>query len=104
MDQRREVWSTIVFYNFVVEHVVTAENRPTEEQYKASIPQFRDVLEEHQPSGVWVLGKEQAKYSEPVIRSLKLPFEVSCHPTSYGLSNESLKESWVKLQEKLNDT
>lgn len=97
-----DFWHTIVFYNFVIGTVGdTRSHRPTKAQYESSKLPLSSVLNRLTPKGIWVLGKEQAQYSVPVIESLGYNYEVVAHPTSFGLKAEVLQNSWQVLQEKV---
>jgi len=39
---------------------------------------------------LWILRKEQAAYSEPVVRAAGVPVRVTANPTSYGVKNSAL--------------
>jgi hypothetical protein len=97
-----EFWKKIVFYNYVVGTVGdTRSHRPTKNQYESSKPQLASVLQEYKPQGIWVLGKEQAQYSVPIIQESGFAYEVVAHPTSLGLKASVLQESWQALQAKI---
>lgn len=95
--KKQAFWRSVMFTNFVQRTGPTRDHRPTSEQYRAATRRLASLLEAHRPLGVWILGKEQSRYSEPVVRSAGIPAEVAPHPTSYGLKNAVLRESWAAL-------
>jgi hypothetical protein len=95
-------WNSIVFTNFAQRVGPSRTDRPTDRQYREAIPRLQRILSEQKPRGVWVLGLEQGKISAPVIQSAGIPCEVAAHPTSYGLTNRKLGESWRRLLAKLD--
>lgn len=98
---RDTYWHSIAFTNFVIWAGHSRTDRPTSDMYKSAIERLDRLLQEHKPQGVWILGKEQSQYSEPVIRNAGVKCEVALHPTSYGVSNQVLGESWKRLIEQL---
>lgn len=99
---RQTYWDSILFTNFVTWAGTHRTDRPTKSMYEAAIPRLERLLQEHAPKGVWILGKEQSEFSAPVIRHAGIACEVSLHPTSYGLRNQLLSESWQRLQAQLS--
>ena len=97
---RADFWHQIIFTNFVQKVGERREDRPTLTHYLEAKTRLADLLNLHKPCGVWVLGKEQAEYSSPVIEKAGIAFEVTAHPTSYGLTNKALGESWNALVRK----
>jgi hypothetical protein len=58
-ESRRLFWSSAVFYNFIQETVgVHPRIRPTETMWGNARPAFEEVLIEHQPGFVLVLGNQ----------------------------------------------
>ena len=96
---RHEFWHRIAFTNFVQRVGDTRDDRPTKAMYEEAKMRLEKLLIQLPPSGVWVLGKEQSEYSGPIISKAGIPFAVTPHPTSYGLTNVKLGESWLKLME-----
>ena len=94
---RTDFWHQIIFTNFVQKVGQTRKDRPTKIQYLEARSRLEELLRLHKPRGVWVLGKEQSEYSSPVIAKAGIPYEVSAHPTSFGLTNEALGNSWNAL-------
>lgn len=94
---RKSYWNSIAFTNFVIWAGTKRTDRPTPQMYRSSIPRLRELLQQLKPRGVWILGKEQAEHSAPVIKQAGIPFDVSIHPTSYGVTRVELSESWSKL-------
>lgn len=95
---RETYWHGILFTNFVTWAGSHRTDRPTRSMYKASALRLEKLLQQYKPKGVWILGKEQSEFSEPVVRQACIPHEVSLHPTSFGLRNQALGESWFRLQ------
>ena len=92
---KEEFWNRIAFTNFVVARLGDSRSdRPTDVQYRNAVPRLKRLLSELAPHGVWVLGKEQGRFSAPEVLATGLACAVTAHPTSYGLSNEKLGESW----------
>lgn len=98
-----DFWNGIMFTNFVQRVGDTRESRPASEHYKNACPRLECILEEHKPRGVWILGIEQARYSAPVVEKAGAAFQVSAHPTSYGLKNATLDAGWTSLLAKIKD-
>lgn len=95
---REEFWSKIAFYNFVTRSVgPTREHRPTDADYRLAEAPLEAVLRKILPSGVVILGKGQAQYSEPVMRRLGIASVTAPHPTSYGLRTKILTDAWNQL-------
>ena len=94
-------WNGIVFTNFAQRVGPSRTHRPTDRQYHEAIPRLQRIVLEQKPRGVWVLGLEQGKFSVPAIQSAGIPCEVTAHPTSYGLTNQKLGESWRRLLAKI---
>lgn len=94
---RKAYWDSIAFTNFVIWAGAKRTDRPTPQMYRNSMPRLRRLLEQLKPRGVWVLGKEQAEHSVPVIKQAGIPFDVAIHPTAYGVTLLELRESWRKL-------
>ena len=97
-----EFWNRIMFTNFVQRVGQFRKNRPKLEQYEAAAPRLEKLLVDHKPRGVWILGKEQGKYSKLVVESAGIPFEVTTHPTGYGVTSAELGASWEKLLKKMD--
>ncbi len=103
VTEREKFWAQIAFYNFVTRSIgPTREDRPTDDDYLAAQMPLKQVLEEHRPRAVMILGAEQAKYSAPIVASSGIPSVVTPHPTSYGLRTQVLKDAWHELQAKRN--
>lgn len=94
---RKEFWNSIMFTNFVQRVGATRDHRPTAEHYKGACERLARILKEHTPRGVWILGVGQGEYSAPVVDRAGIAYEVSAHPTSYGLKNATLGASWKAL-------
>jgi hypothetical protein len=59
LQLRRQFWSCAVFYNFVQESVGSRPRiRPSEEMWRIAGPAFLEVLIEHEPGFVLVLGTQ----------------------------------------------
>jgi hypothetical protein len=94
---RRDYWLGLMFTNFVQCVGGNRADRPTTEMLKAARPRLAALLEVHKPAGVWILGIGQGEFSAPVVAAAGIPFEVTAHPTSYGLKNAILGASWKTL-------
>jgi hypothetical protein len=95
--EKGEFWHAVAFTNFVQRVGDTRRCRPTRAQYVEAQPRLSNILLKYQPKGVWILGKEQSVYSQPVVRAAGISCAVSPHPTSRGVSNEQLGEGWRQL-------
>lgn len=96
--EREAFWARVAFYNFVTRSVgPTRKHRPTEADYRASQAPLAKVLRQHSPTGVIILGTEQAEYSAPVVQQFGIPSVTTRHPTSYGLPTKVLTDAWNKL-------
>ncbi len=97
--QRAAFWNTVMFDNFVNFSVgQTRECRPNATHFKAAAGTFPERLEDLRPHVVWVLGKQQAGYSVPVLEKANcLHFVVSPHPCGWGVSTKSLKDAWNEV-------
>ena len=98
---RQVFWQSIAFTNFVIWAGAGCKDRPTKQMYLDSVPRLRDLLETLKPRGVWILGKEQSQYSAPVVERAGIHFDVSTHPTGYGVTLLEIGESWRRLKEGL---
>ena len=97
-DERiKTYWNSIAFTNFVGRVGDIRKNRPTEYEYKNSQKRLEEILAKLHTRYVWILGIEQSKFSAPVIENAGIHFEITAHPTSYGLSNKKLGNSWNTL-------
>ena len=102
--QKAEYWQSIMFTNFVQRVGATRKSRPTTDHYKSASARLANLLVVHKPVGVWILGIGQGEYSAPIIKSAGIPYEISAHPTSYGLKNSILGSSWSALLRKVNSS
>lgn len=97
----RTFWEGVMFTNFVQRVGPTRDHRPTRAHYLEAQPRLNHILVEHQPHGVWVLGKEQGRYSAPIVRDAGIPVEVTAHPSSHrgdsALLLANLRASWQAL-------
>lgn len=55
--EKKELWNSLMFYNYVQEPMPGPRIKPTYEQFENSIPLFFKVLEEYQPDCVIAWGK-----------------------------------------------
>lgn len=94
---RHEFWEGILFTNYVLRIGDVRSDRPTRQMYLDARPRLEQILGANQPRAVWILGIGQSEFSGPVIAKAGIPFEVVPHPTSYGLPNQVLGDSWRKL-------
>lgn len=94
-------WPKVMFTNYVQRVGPTRDYKPTTAHYKAAEERLHRLLREHLPKGVWIVGKGQSEYSEPIVRSVGIPVEVVNHPASYGVKTATLRESWEKLLAKV---
>lgn len=94
---RQDFWQGVMFTNFVQRVGATRAARPTVEHYREAGTRLARLLVEHQPLGVWILGIGQGEYSAPVVERAGIPFEVTAHPTSYGVKSATLYASWNAL-------
>ncbi len=94
-------WRSIMFTNFAQRVGPTRDHRPSEEHYRSATQRLSRLLVTHSPRGVWILGLEQARYSEPVVRSHGIPVEVTVHPSSYGVKHATLRAGWEALLSKV---
>ena len=102
--QKAEYWQSIMFTNFVQRVGATRKSRPTTDHYKSASARLANLLVVHKPVGVWILGIGQGEYSAPIIKSAGIPYEISAHPTSYGLKNSILGSSWSAFLRKVNSS
>jgi hypothetical protein len=98
----RTFWESVMFTNFVQRVGPTRDHRPSKSQYSEAKDRLYRILVEKQPRGVWVLGKEQGRYSAPVVRDVGIPVEVVAHPSSHrgekSVLLERLRASWLELR------
>ena len=99
--EKRAFWESIMFTNYVQRVGVTRDHRPSTAQYRDASARLARLLVEHAPRGVWILGREQARHSEPIVAAAGIPVEVTAHPTSFGVKHATLYASWIALLEKL---
>jgi hypothetical protein len=97
---RQDFWDGVMFTNFVQRVGATRDLRPTRQHFDAAGARLAGLLDDHQPRGVWILGVGQAEYSAPIVERAGIPFEVTAHPTNYGVENATLYASWNSLLEK----
>lgn len=101
---RNDFWNGIAFTNFVQRIGDTRSCRPTTDDYQQAKARLVALLQHQKPKGVWILGIEQSKYSASVIEEMGISYEITAHPTSYGLSNAKLGASWHNLVSKTQNT
>ena len=101
--ERRTFWEGIAFTNFVQRVGDLRTDRPTDARYREAGPPLRRLLDLLAPRGVWILGKEQAAYSEPVVKAAGIPVEVTAHPMSFGVKNSAMRASWDALLARATD-
>lgn len=94
---RREYWHGVMFTNYVQCVGGVRADRPTSNMLTTARHRLAGLLDAHRPSGVWILGVGQSEHSAPVVAEAGIPFEVTAHPTSYGLKNSTLGASWQAL-------
>ena len=98
---RSTFWNGVMFTNYVQRVGATRNSRPSKAQYIEAQQRLREILAQHRPHGVWIIGKEQGKYSAPVVQSAGVPVEVTAHPSSHrgerSVLRESLRASWQAL-------
>ena len=97
---RHEFWQSVMFTNFVQRVGDTRKSRPKPSHYEAAGERLERILVEHAPRGVWILGMEQARHSAQIVERAGIPYEITAHPTSYGLMNAKLGSSWDALVER----
>lgn len=98
IDQRTGFWNSVLFDNFINFSVgPTRECRPNATHFKAAACSFQKRLDELHPHAVWVLGKEQARYSVPILEKDNYPHVVSSHPCGRGVTTKSLTEAWAEV-------
>jgi len=97
LKARCDYWHGVMFTNFVQRVGDVRADRPTTTMLKAARHRLAALLDTHRPAGVWILGIGQAEYSGPVVAMAGVPFEVTAHPTSYGLKSSALGASWKAL-------
>lgn len=103
VTQRSAFWEEIAFYNLVIGPLGSREDRDgIQRMYQCGIPQLEEVLKALEPGGVMILGIEQGKYSEPVVKKLGIPCVVTAHPTARGVSTATLTAKWNKLVATMN--
>lgn len=93
-ERIKTYWNSIAFTNFAGRVGDARENRPTEKDFRNSEVRLTKIIEKYEMGKVWILGIEQARFSSPIIENAGLRYEITPHPTSYGLSNEKLGASW----------
>lgn len=96
--QRLAWWDTIAFYNFVPGSIgPTTRSRPSRAQYESGATRLSGLLIELAPYAVWIIGKQQSKYSFPVVRDKGIASIVVNQPRS-GVSSEKLRLSWAEVR------
>ncbi len=97
LQARREYWHGVIFTNYVQCVGGIRADRPTANMLQSARHRLAMLLDAHKPAGVWILGVGQSAYSGPVVESAGIPFEITAHPSSYGLRNAILGASWRTL-------
>lgn len=100
---REEYWQAIAFTNFAQWVGEFRTDRPTRMAYEAAVPRLQTLLSTLKPKGVWILGKGQGTYSGPVVHAAGIPFVVTKHPTSVGLTSAELGASWHQLRQEMRE-
>jgi len=100
---KKSFWLSVMFTNYVQRVGPTRQDRPTQDHYRVAAIRLARLLAEHSPRGVWILGKEQSLYSEPIVQMAGVPVEVVAHPSSYGVKHETLRASWEALLAKMSN-
>ena len=101
-SQKAEFWNDVMFTNFVQCVGSKRDSRPTVENYRKASGRLSALLKLHKPAGVWILGIGQSVFSGPIVQNAGIPYEISAHPTSYGLKNLTLGDSWRRLLKKVS--
>jgi uncharacterized protein YbcV (DUF1398 family) len=98
---RHTFWEQVMFTNYIQRIGPTRAHRPIKSQYLEARDRLRNILVRMQPHGVWVIGKEQGKYSAPVVREFGIPVVIVNHPSSHRgekqILHEGLRASWQEL-------
>ena len=95
--ERRQFWEGVMFTNFVQCVGETRKSRPTPKQYEAAKQRLEKLLEKYKPAGVWIIGIEQSKYSALTVERAEIPYVISPHTASFGLTNAKLGDGWKEL-------
>lgn len=96
-EEKLEFWHSISFYNFIDSVGPTRQYRPTAKHYESAKLRLVSVLMDYKPKAVWILGKGQALHSKSIITDFGMRAVVTAHPTSFGLKNKDLADSWNEL-------
>lgn len=97
-EARHAFWDRVAFYNFAGHVGENRSDRPTTRHYLRGVDNLHQVLDEVQPDAVWVLGREQASYSKPVIDKRGIASKVATHPGYRGgVAAAELRDSWLDL-------
>jgi|JI9StandDraft_2_1071091.scaffolds.fasta_scaffold35131_2 hypothetical protein len=94
---KQNFWKSVAFTNFVQRVGPTLDFRPTPHQYIDAQDRLCQLLSTLRPKGVWILGTEQGRYSEPIVREAGIACEVSPHPARRGVTKALLSEGWRTL-------
>ena len=104
--EREAFWATIAFAN-LIDQVVgpTRDHQLTPKHYRYGAAALPDLLQRLKPRlrGALILGREQSKYSAPVLRDAGVPFVVSRHPIARGVPAAELQTAWNELQAKIRN-
>ena len=101
--ERRGFWETVAFHNFVYWSVgISRDDRPTKRDYARAEGLLADELQRQSPRGVWILGKGQGQHSGRIVEASRIVYEIAPHPCSRkGATTALLRESWVRLQQRV---
>jgi hypothetical protein len=105
LAERQAFWDSVAFQNFVCWSLGKGSKcRPTAADYQHACKHLEHLLAELRPAGVWVLGKEQAEYSVPVLEHRSAVYEWAYHPCARRRAgSHSLRDSWRRLQQRLGN-
>jgi hypothetical protein len=94
---REGFWQSIAFTNYAQCVGPDRDHRPDLEMFEAGAVRLRAIIAELKPTVIWLLGKQQAEHSGPVVAEAGLPSVVSRHPV-YA-SHAQTYEAWAKVLE-----
>ena len=90
-------WNGVMFTNYVLWTGQKREPGPTSKNYRDAESRLTAILEEYRPKFVWIIGREQSRYSKVTIDAAGIPNEV----TSIRASDKAFGVAWENISKSI---
>jgi hypothetical protein len=99
-DELRRWFNRFAFYNYVAKSISSTSVRVTRPQLDSARQYFSQALQVIKPTGVWIMGKRQVKYSEEIIEQygIKSSDREIMNPHVARVSNKEGRVSWLRFK------